>query len=413
MFRRLICLLAALSLLACPGLAMTREELRSAYRAISQTRSDASPYEQLPDSSGFSSVGALTKAKQAEALAYLNFLRSLAGLRSVSINPLYTLRAQNAALVLSANDQISHSPARPEGMHADLYDSALTGASMSNLACFNWFSNDILIDGVTYFARDDGDMNLSSQSHRRWLLDPAMAETGFGLASADSGNSYVVMYAVDGGNPDALWSYVAWPTAEAFPVELMRDGLAWSLSLNEALYDLDASSPVVYLREQASGAEFIFYPATQVGDGFCAISRDAYGSGDCIIFRPELSKACIDEYLQNQLWEVRVTGLLAPDGSQAEISYTSRMTSLYPQEPVNVEISQLEAALHAGERLSLSAAVIPGYADDLSILWSSSDPAVARVDEDGCVTAAAPGSCTITASSINGRTDSCMLTVEP
>lgn len=413
MLRRLICLLAALSLLACPALAMTRDELRSAYRAIAQARSDATPYEQLPDASGFSAVGVLSEAKQQEALSYLNFLRSIAGLRSVSISPLYTLRAQNAALLLAANDQISHSPARPEGMHADLYDSAFTGASMSNLACFNWFSNDILIDGVTYFARDDGDMNLSSQSHRRWLLDPAMAETGFGLASADSGSSYVVMYAVDGGNPDALWSHVAWPAAEAFPVELMRDGLAWSLSLNEALYDLDASSPVVYLREQTSGAEFIFYPATQVGDGFCTISREAYGSGGCIIFRPELSRAGIDEYLQNQIWEVCVTGLLAPDGSQAEISYTSYMTSLYPQEPVNVELSQLEATLHAGESLSLTAAVVPDYADDLSILWSSSDTAVACVDAGGHVTAIAPGSCTITASSINGRTDSCMLTVKP
>lgn len=413
MLRRLLCLLTALIWLAGSAQAMTRDGLREAYRAVAEGRADESPYEQPPDTERFSSVGVLSEAKQQEALNYLNFLRSIAGLRGVSISPLYSLRAQNAALALAANDHISHSPARPEGMHADLYDSALTGASMSNLACFNWFSNDILIDGVTYFARDDGDMNLASQSHRRWLLDPAMAETGFGLASAASGRSYVVMYAVDGGNPDALWSYVAWPAEEAFPVELMRDGLAWSLSLNGILYDLDASSPVVYLREQVSGAEFIFYPDTQVGDGFCTISREACGSGACIIFRPDLDGAGIDEYLQNQVWEVRVTGLLAPDGSETGISYVSRMTSLYPQEPVNVEISQLEAMLHAGESLALTAAVIPSYADDLSILWSSSDPAVARVDGSGLVTAVSPGICMITASSTNGRTDSCMLTVNP
>ena len=61
--------------------------------------------------------------------------------------------------------------------------------------------------------------------------------------------------------------------------------------------------------------------------------------------------------------------------------------------------------------LQLSADVIPAYADDLRVTWTSSDPSVADVDWTGVVTARAPGSCEISATSANGRSDVCAVTV--
>ena len=69
-----------------------------------------------------------------------------------------------------------------------------------------------------------------------------------------------------------------------------------------------------------------------------------------------------------------------------------------------------EAALRPGETLQLSAAVIPEWADDLSIAWSSGDERVATV-ENGLVTPWARAHAEIIATSVNGKYDVCRLTV--
>lgn len=391
--------------------ALTRDELRSAYREIALRRTHENPYLQQPDVKAFSTCGSITEAALQEALDYLNFLRNLAGLDEVSLSPLYTFRSQNGAVLLAANDQLNHTPQIADGMSEALYESAYLGTSLGNIAKFNWMRPEILLDGVEYFVRDDGDGNLSTLGHRRWLLNPYMKETGFGLANAQSGMSYVAMYAVDDTNLDAQWDYVAWPCAGAFPVELMRSDLAWSVSLNDGVYDIAASSPTLTLTELGSGAVFSFDYAARSGDGFCLWNTAGYGAGSCLIFRPELDAAGIREYVQNQNWLVEIGGLVKNDGTPAEIHYLCEMTSLNPQDVANIEISHLEAVLSVGERLQLSAKVIPEYADDLHVVYTSDDPTVATVDENGLVTAVSEGGCTITAASANGRADFCELSV--
>lgn len=412
MLSKVLCAFIVLTLaLLTPAFAMDRSELRAAWEQLSLQYDDASPYQELPDLSAFS-AGALTPQAQQDALGCLNFIRRVAGLEPVDLSALYTLRAQNGALLLAINDRLEHDAPRPDGMDADLYASAHMGTSLGNIARFNWMKPDILIDGVRYFARDDGDTNLAVLGHRRWLLNPCMSQTGFGLANSASGMSYVTMYAVDEGNANAEWDYVAWPAADAFPVELMRSSLPWSISLNDAKYDLSSSQIKIYLMEENSGASFSFDPASGMGDGFCALSAEACGSGVCAIFRPNLDGADIDEYVQNQRWSVRIDGLIGWDGAEHPIEYVSEMTSLYPQEVANIELSQIDAALEIGDTLILRAGVIPAYADDLSVTWGSSDPAVATVNARGEVTAAGSGSCAVTAMSANGKKDVCTITVQ-
>ena len=398
--------------LAFTAHAMTKDEIRAAYKNITGIQSDASPYAEAPDINAFSSAGTLAEEAVQDALNLTNFMRSVAGLEAVGIDPLYTLRAQNAALVLAGNDMLSHTPAKPAGMSEDIYNSGYIGASSSNIAKFNWMHSGILLDGVKYFARDDGEFNLSVLGHRRWLLDPAMENTGFGLANAASGNSFVVMHVLDGSNADAEWEYVAWPTGEAFPTEFMQPDLAWSVSLNENIFDLVASDVKITLTEENLGLTFSFMPGKESGDGYCRISYDRCGSGPCLIFRPNFSQTGFTAYEQNQVWNVRISGLLDTSGNPLDIAYDCEMVSLYPQDAVNVEISQLQAEMHTGETLQLSANVIPAYADDKRVFWSSSDITVATVDENGLVSAHAAGSCIITVCSINGRTDRCEITVK-
>lgn len=407
---KILCLLFVIVLLLSgTALAISRQELRNAWQEANLLKSDVSPYQETPDVDAFT-TGSLTEESQQHALSCLNFIRKLAGLEPVVLDPLYTLRAQNGALVLAANDSLDHNAPQPAGMSADQYESAHMGTSLGNIAKFNWMKPDILVDGVTYFARDDGEANLIELGHRRWLLNPLMEKTGFGLANAKTGMSYVTMYAVDMGNSDAQWDYVAWPCGGVFPVEMMRSTLPWSVSLNEENY---ATGRIrVYLTEENSGAEFTFEPNRENEDGYCALSAEACGSGDCLIFRPDIAKKGIQEYVQNQIWSVRITGLTGPDGIEKEISYRCEMVSLNPQDVANIELSQLEAELIPGETIDLDVNVIPAYADDLSVIWGSSDASVASVNADGIITAIGSGQCTITAMSTNSRSDMCTVTVK-
>jgi len=407
---RILCALFAFMLcLPFPARALTREALRDAWQQANILKTDASPYRETPDPDTFF-AGSLTEEARGHALACLNFIRTIAGLEPVTEDPLYSLRAQNGAMLLAANDFLDHNAPRPEGMNADQYESAHMGTSLGNIAKFNWMKPDILVDGVTYFARDDGEANLVDLGHRRWLLNPHMEKTGFGLANSASGMSYVTMYAVDMGNEGAQWEYVAWPCEGAFPVEMMRASLPWSISLNDECYVPDRIC--VYIKEESSGTEFFFKPNQENEDGFCTLSTEACGAGNCLIFRPDIEKKGIAEYLQNQIWSVRITGLTGPDGNEKEISYRCEMVSLNPQDVANIELSQLEARLKPGESLQLTADVIPAYADDLSVIWGSSDAGVASVNSQGLVTAMGSGECIITAMSANGRRDVCAVVVE-
>jgi len=400
--------LALLLALTFPALAHTREEVRAAYGAI-QRRDGESPYAAAPAVSAPYEAGALTDAARAEALGFLNFARWLAGLEPVTESGIYDYQCQHGATLLAALDYVDHNAPPPGDMDGDFYDSAHIATTSGCIARFNWMRPTILREGVEYFLRDDGEENLGALGHRRWALNPMMAATGFGLANAKSGMSYVLMYAHDLGRPEVHWDRVCWPAAGDFPAELIHDHLAWSVVLNPESYTL--SSPTVTLTESASGLSFRFYPASGVGDGFCAMNLEGYGAGPCIVFRPDFSGTGFTDYLQNQRWHVHIDGLADSDGDPVEMEYDVNMVSLTAQDAVNVEISPLEAELSSGETLQLEADVIPAYADDLTVIWRSSDPFVADVDDAGLVTAVAPGTCAIIATCAGGYEDRCEVTV--
>lgn len=81
-------------------------------------------------------------------------------------------------------------------------------------------------------------------------------------------------------------------------------------------------------------------------------------------------------------------------------------------EAEGIELNVPEAEVIEGESLQLTATVTPADATDQSLTWSSSDVAVATVDQDGLVTALKAGTATITVRTANGKEATCELTVE-
>ena len=229
--RSFLAAMAALLLLAIPASALTREEVRASYQAISDW-TEGGLFAEEPSVSAPYAAGEVRVEALEDALDYLNFLRDLAGLAPVELDPALNSIAQQGAVLSAANGFVSHDPPAPADMDAAFAGAAHYAASSCNIARLNWTSEDVLRQGVLYFARDDGEENLSVLGHRRWLLNPNMAYTGFGLAMDEAGMSYITMYAHDLQADPGDWQYIAWPSAGAFPAELMSEDLAWSIILN-------------------------------------------------------------------------------------------------------------------------------------------------------------------------------------
>lgn len=78
--------------------------------------------------------------------------------------------------------------------------------------------------------------------------------------------------------------------------------------------------------------------------------------------------------------------------------------------PDLVGLSATNIHLKAGESFNLVASIIPANATETTITWKSGNNNIATVS-DGTVTAHSPGTTTITAKTVNGRTADCVITV--
>ncbi len=104
----------------------------------------------------------------------------------------------------------------------------------------------------------------------------------------------------------------------------------------------------------------------------------------------------------------------APCGADLLMDADYRFTTVGPAKTVHLD--KTEAVLKPGESLTLTATMNKDEkveADD-SIVWKSSAPAIAEVDQQGKVTAKAPGKADIIAEARYGKVKAvCKLTVEP
>ncbi len=119
---------------------------------------------------------------------------------------------------------------------------------------------------------------------------------------------------------------------------------------------------------------------------------------------------------------VSSSGLVTAVGNgTATITVTTKTGSKTATCNVTVNIAVTEVSLDknevtlfkCGETLQLTAMISPSEAADKSLKWESSDETVATVSDSGLVTAVNRGTCTITATALDGsgKSDSCEITV--
>lgn len=148
-------------------------------------------------------LGALSQQAQEDALHIANTARFASGIKNeLVIGQNQAQAAQAASLVNRLNDEISHNPEQVSGLDSNIYQLGFQGAANSNLA-----SNYGLLDSVLGYIRDDiGERNQAEVGHRRWVLNPAGTEVGFGLTDEYSA-MYVNNNEYDGENEDLVYAY--------------------------------------------------------------------------------------------------------------------------------------------------------------------------------------------------------------
>ena len=100
----------------------------------------------------------------------------------------------------------------------------------------------------------------------------------------------------------------------------------------------------------------------------------------------------------------------APTATPASTAAATPVPTEAPIVPTSVTLEQEGGILNKGMTWTLHATVLPEDAADKTLHWTSSDEGVATIDDNGIITALAPGQTTITAASTAGEastTSSC------
>jgi hypothetical protein len=181
-------------------------------------------------------AGTLGANYLAAIVARVNDYRWMAGLPGgVTLDPTENAEAQLAALMMAANNQLSHSPPptwldySAAGANAAGHSDLSLGASGTN--------------AIDLYMTDPGDGN-TFVGHRRWVLYPTTRTMGVGDIPARSNALYVVQPQLA---PVPAVTAVAWPPAGFIPVTLLPQ--RWSL---QADGNTDFSNATVAVTENGA-----------------------------------------------------------------------------------------------------------------------------------------------------------------
>ena len=264
------------------------------------------------------------------ALNEVNYIRRLMGLPDVVLSEEYTRRAQHGAVLLDILNTLTHTPSKPTDMNPEFYALAYDATTHSNLATRQQimggqtFGAISLIQSIRDYMNDSDAYNISELGHRRWLMNPRMKYTGFGLSTR---RGYASMYVIEEfrkGNGksriltkkeyDQYLQWMKWPVNYEFvtwPVNMNLHPLmyfdaetAWCVVLNHDVFDkCNINSVNVSLIRLRDGGTWRF--SSKQSDGYFRISGGSIAYDECIIFRP----MNVGGYGHHETWRVQINGL--------------------------------------------------------------------------------------------------------
>lgn len=153
----------------------------------------------------------------------MNFFRFTAGLSKVKLDPNFNLDAQNAALLVKVNNELTHYPTN----EMKCFSESASNGCLNSCLTFTDFTNFRELSFLTAFIKDHGEENYFV-GHRKWILYTKLLEFSYGATDNSEALLLVDRYSSDSS---ATPEFVAYPWSGYVPVNLIFP--KWSFSIPE------------------------------------------------------------------------------------------------------------------------------------------------------------------------------------
>ncbi|MBR9998788.1 MAG: CAP domain-containing protein [Cyclobacteriaceae bacterium] len=151
----------------------------------------------------------------------INYFRRSAGLKPITLSEEFNKKAQLTALMMTANDQISHTPGKNWKCFTE---TGSEGAKNSNLGISD-FENFPDMSFITGFILDYGSIN-NNIGHRKWMLNSKAELMGYG---ATGKHEAIYVTGLNTTTVPETPEFIAYPPAGYFPHHLIFE--KWSFAL--------------------------------------------------------------------------------------------------------------------------------------------------------------------------------------
>ncbi len=229
-----------------------RESVRLTYRQMAEPEQAASM--NWAGSLAACDAGQTSPEFQELVLGRIKWFRAMAGVPAnhLAFDPGLNAKAQQAALIASANGRINHQPEStdrcytPEGAKAAAASNLCDSADPKDPGC------------IINFMEEKGDGNLHA-GHRRWLLFPALQDLGLGaIPAAPDHSPAAALHVIPRARPPSTHTrdpWVAWPPRGYVPYPVIYK--RWSFSYPQATF---VSTRVAVTREPGKELEITLEP---------------------------------------------------------------------------------------------------------------------------------------------------------
>ena len=200
-------------------------------------------------------AGSTSQAYIDASFDLINFYRAMVELEPVTNDVSKNAGSQEAALIMSVNNSLSHSPSK-----------SWTCYSVSGAAAANSSNLSLGAAGpvaIALYIKDPGGFN-AAVGHRRWILHPPRSSFGIGSVGEKT-RAANALWVFAGTTSRPFTDIVAWPPRGFVPYQLVYP--RWSFSLNT---------------EPAADYSEASVSMSENGDpiGLSIVSSDRVGSGD-------------------------------------------------------------------------------------------------------------------------------------
>ncbi|MFC6179847.1 CAP domain-containing protein [Lactiplantibacillus daowaiensis] len=253
-------------------------------------------------------AGKLSAGYTAQTVNWINFYRSMFGLKAVTANSSWNTSAQIGAATLAAADKgLSHGLdgiKRPSFVSKANWKLGADATNESNLAEGVTSPYDV----ISGYVSDNNNATGSNAGHRLWILGE-IDKVGVGQAGAYND---LRVFDTDNYQKGTPIKKLAFPHAGLMPYNVAGDGAPWTISFDDE-YTGDGS-----LRPKASVYDNTAKKKVKVSN--VDISSDSYGYyGTTVTFLPKRSQIKV-----NHSYTIKVSNI----EDQADVSYKTRLFDL-------------------------------------------------------------------------------------